>query len=185
MQSRIKYQIIASLFLLASPVIFSCVSFAQSVQFSSGSSMDFGLIEFASSHSGTLTLGTNGAVIMTASGLSYEGNATAGHITIEGNSGIVELKCADTASIGGAISLQITDIEISAGSGVGPGSAQACHGTGGSDASVLAVDLGATPDIRIYFGGKLNIPPNSLGVSGSHSSSQSGGNAINLSAVFQ
>lgn len=180
---RIRNQLSGSLGVCSLIFAFPILCFAQTVQFSSVNGMEFGLIEFAGSHSGFLTMGTNGSVSLTGSGLFYEGNGVPGQITIVGNSGIVEIKCESGATMGGDTTLTISDIEVRAGSGGGPGTGSPCLGIGGGDAAAVVVDLGATPNARIYFGGKLNIPNNALS-SGSYSST-SGGDPMTISAMFQ
>ena len=181
---RIRNQLSGSLGVFALVITFPILCLAQTVQFSSVSGMDFGLIEFASSHSGTLTMGTNGSASLSGSGLFYQNDGNPGQITIIGNSGVVEVKCEPTATLSGNTTLTISDIEARAGSGGPPGTGSACGGIGGGDPATLVIDLGATPNARIYFGGKLNIPANALS-SGSYSSSTGGGDPMTLSAMFQ
>ncbi len=171
---------LGSISILGYPVL----SFAQT--FSSNSDISFGIIEFATSHLGQLTIGTNGGVSLTGSGLFYQGDATVGQAVITGDSGIIEIRCSASAILGaqdGGGTLTITPIEISLNSGVAAGAGNICNGTSGNVAMVI--DLSVTSDPRILIGGTLNIPSQALNSSTTFTSITSGGDSISISAVFQ
>ena len=182
---RINHRLLRACGMTLAALIVPALAWAQSVQFGSAAGMHFGLIEFATPHMGDITLGSNGGVSLTGTGLIYQGNAVPGQISITGNTGVVEVKCEATATLGGANTLSITNIDISPYSGVAPGAGTPCQGIGGADPTAVVLDLGSTPNPRLYFGGKLNIPMNGLSVSGRYESNASGGDPVTISAVFQ
>ena len=180
---KLAYFCLLTVFVFCSPFSFA---FAQSV--SSNSNLNFGLIEFDSNHMGELTLGTNGGVSLTGSGLFYQGNAMPGQITLGDTTGIVEIRCDATSIMGGNAgggSLTVTDIEASVSTGLPAGSATPCQGVGGSDPAAALVNLDSNPNARVLFGGKLNIGSGALNGGRTYSSSSAGGSPLTISIVFQ
>lgn len=166
--------------------LFPGLVFAQSVQMTSDSNLSFGLIEFSiASHQGELTVGTNGGVTLSGSGLYYQDGAVPAQITITGNSGVVEIKCESTATLAAnGSTLEITDIDAALNTGAPPGAGQDCNGVAGANPDAIVADLGAEPNPRIFFGGKLNILSGSLSGGETYNTS-SGGNPLTISATFQ
>lgn len=166
-------------------LIFPCIALATSITVNSN--MGFGLIEFAPSHQGELALGSNGGVSLTGTGLFYQGGAVAGQITIVGDDGVVEFRCSDKSILGGnkGGTLEVTDIEASVGTGVSSGSGTACKGASSSSPDPIILDLGAAPDPRIYFGGKLDIPFGGITSSQEYETSNGSGAPLSVNAVFQ
>ncbi|PZP57482.1 MAG: hypothetical protein DI586_00155 [Micavibrio aeruginosavorus] len=162
-------------------------AFAQTVQMALDSNMNFGLIEYSSFHSGELTLGTNGAVNLTGSGLYYQGGAVPAQISITGSTGIVEIRCDDTGALASSSGspIPISDIEVAVDTGLPPGSADECEGAGGGAPDALVIDLDNSPNPKLFFGGKLNISSGALSGESSFTSSNGGGASLTLSAVFQ
>ncbi len=169
------------LFLLIPP------SFAQTVQMAVDSNMNFGLIEYASIHSGEMTLGTNGAVNLTGGGLYYQGGAVPAQISITGSTGVVEIRCDETGALGssGGPPIPITNIEVSLDTGLPPGAANNCRGASGASPDALVIDLDNSPNPKLFFGGKLEISQGALSGENSFTSSGGSGSSLTLSAVFQ
>lgn len=162
-------------------------AFAQTVQMALDANLNFGLIEYSSFHSGELTLGTNGAVNLTGSGLYYQGGAVPAQISITGSTGVLEIRCDDAGALAGGNGspMPITDIEVALDTGVSPGSANECQGASGASPDALTIDLDNSPNPKLFFGGKLNITTGALSEENSFTSSNSGGSSLTLSAVFQ
>ena len=164
----------------------SSVSWAQSV--SSNSSLNFGLIEFDSNHAGELTLGTNGGVSLTGTGLFYQGNAVPGQITLGDITGNVEIRCDATsimAGTSGGSSLNVSNIEAAVSIGVSAGSGNACQGVAGADPAAVVISLDSNPNAHVLFGGKLTIPSGALNGGKTYSSSAASGSPLTISIVFQ
>lgn len=139
-------------------------------------------------HMGELTLGTNGGVSLTGSGLFYQGNAVPGQITLNDTAGIVEIRCDRTsvmAENNGVGALSVSDIEVAVSIGAPAGSGSPCEGVGGADTAAAIVNLDSNPNARVLFGGKLNIPSGALNGGRTYSSSSGGGSPLTISIVFQ
>lgn len=123
--------------------------------------VDFGSIDFATNYSGNIQLGTDGNISTTGFGIvtANNGNAGAAQIT-EPNTGILEVKCAQTAQLisAPATPLNIINIEVAINTGVSFNSATSCQGTAIADAVVLMLDMDALNDPTLLFGGEIAIP---------------------------
>ena len=132
--------------------------FAQTV--SVISDMDFGQYDFAETFNVRLQLGTDGNAQVVGSGVSFGGGERAGQIRITTpDTGIVEIKCSNTAELydASATTLTIENIEISVNVGVAFGSGSACNGLGAGDAVATTIDMDAIPDPDVYIGGEVII----------------------------
>ena len=150
--------------------------------------VDFGRVEFAPSYSANIQLGTDGNVSVTGFGIVSDNDGNAGEIEVTmPNTGIVEVKCAQTAQMvsPSATPLGITNIEIAVNTGVVFGSATSCQGAAIADPVTLTLDMDALTDPNIFVGGEIAIPgiitlpPNMM------YSSSGGGTPISLSLVVQ
>lgn len=162
---------------------FSC--FAQ-ITLTLNSSMNFGSLMFDATHSGSVTLGTNGSVGVSGTGLAHSGGGYAGNVSIEGSGEVVEIKCETS----GQLSLQNNKIDISAteiviDTGVSSGNGLACAGTKRNSPVVTTVDLSSNPTPEILMGATLTIDSNSLD-SGQYNTSGGGGaKPITINVVVQ
>ncbi len=157
------------------------ICFADTGSLSSDSSLSFGLIEFASSHDGSVTIATDGGVSWSGSGLFYRGDGVPGRVTVSGWTGTVEIRCDSSATLGDGTggNLQITDIRVSA-TGAAPGNL--CAGSNPGDPLAESVNIAGSPE-TVTFGGTLVIPASALS-EGKIYKSSTGGTPISISAVF-
>jgi len=160
--------------------------FAQTV--SVISDMGFGQFDFSQTFNVRLQLATNGNMQVIGSGVSFNGGENAGQIRITTpDTGIVEIKCADTALLydAAATNLTIENIEISVNTGVAFGAGDSCNGLGAGDAVAATIDMDAIPDPNVYIGGEIIVSsPITLPPDQGYSTTGSG-TPIMLSIVVQ
>jgi hypothetical protein len=149
--------------------------------------MSFGTLEFDASHSGTIQLGTNGAItVVGASGIAHNGSGTAGRVTITGTPlDVVELKCTNSGKLtaSGGPGIDLTNVEIAIDNGAAFGSALACQGTKKNSPVVTTIDLATNNSPVVLMGGALSLPNN--GLSSETYDTLGNGKAITLTVVFQ
>lgn len=166
---------------------FPSISYAQ-VTISSISDMDFGLIEFAASHNGSIRLGTNGDVTVTGSGMVSDMSGAAGQVRVlTPNTGLVEVKCSTSGQLfdATATTLTITNIEIAVNTGVAFSSGIACDGTNPADSVVTVLDMDVLSDPDIFLGGDISVSgPLTLPTDKVYSTS-GGGTPVTISLVVQ
>ena len=139
---------------------FGLASFAYGQVVNTISTVDFGSYDFASSYSGNIQLGTDGAVQIVGSGIVSNGGEAAGHIQITSPStGVVDIKCSQQAQLTdpSATSLTIQNIEIAVNTGTTFGGGYACNGIGAGNSVATTIDLSALPNPNIYIGGEIVI----------------------------
>jgi hypothetical protein len=147
----------------------------------------FGDVEFSTTHSGTIQLGTNGSASLSGgSGLVLTGSPQAGSVSITSPStGIVEVKCTTSGKMkNGNNSLNLGNPEIAVNTGVAFGSGNACNGTRKNDAVAVVIDLSVTTSPALLLGMDIQAVSNEL-ADGSYSSNVSGGVPIIIRVLFQ
>lgn len=174
-----------ALFVL-SGAFFSAATQAQVLD--SVSDLAFGSFDFNTAYNATIQMATNGNLSVSGSGVTSNGGEAAGHIRITSpDTGIVDVKCVQTAVLSDATATDITieSIEIAVDAGVAFGAGNACNGVGGGDAVVVSVDMVAFPDADIYIGGEINVAtPMTLPTDKTYSTGGAG-TPIMLSIVVQ
>jgi hypothetical protein len=165
---------------------------SQTVSFNVNSDMDFGIIEYETSHYGQIQLGTNGSVTIIGTGLTYDSGAHPAQMTLTANpaSGVLEIKCEALGHVknaDGSVSLSISPTKISIGTGLPYASATECEGTDTGQSPAAVIDLSVTPTPIIYLGGSLIINTNELNNAGStsYSSSNPSGGPIAIRVLYQ
>lgn len=152
------------------------------------SNMSFGFLDYATTHSGSLRLGTNGIMtIVGGVGISSDNNTTAGSVTVTApTSGIIEVKCTTSGILKlGNSGLDLINPEINVNVGVTFGSGNACQGNKGNSPPAAVIDLAVNPNPNILIGGRIDIPANGL-VSGTYSTAVGGGaKTLTLTVVLQ
>lgn len=180
------YSLLCSLLLAVLIVSAPRVSYCQ-VTLNGLADMDFGNVDFAATYSGSVQLGTNGTVQTTGFGISSTDNGNAGQVRVTfPDTGIVELKCAQTAQMISppATALNITNMEVAVNTGVAFSNGTACQGTAGADPVTLTLNMAILGDPDIFIGGEISIP-GPISISGLQNYSSSGGTPIRLSFVVQ
>lgn len=184
-----KYSV-ASL-VLVTGIIAACAASA-AIVLTLNSNINFGIIEYQTTHSGNISIGTNGAVTLTGSGLMYDTGATPGRISVTPSpaTGVLIIKCDSTAKLKsntGNTILNMNNIQVSVNSGVAYGSGSLCQGIKNSDPAATTVNLASSPAPIIYIGGNLVIPSNALtsAAATSYSSTNSGGKAVTVRVIYQ
>lgn len=137
---------------------------AQAITLVNNNNMHFGNIEFDATHSGNVTLGTNGVANISGTGLAHGGQAVAGRVTIQSpSSGIVEVRCTNTATMrNGNKSVSVDRIQGSVNTGVAYDSANLCAGIQSNRSPIAVIDLALTPQPSLLFGGRATIGSNNL-----------------------
>lgn len=153
------------------------------------STISFGIIEYAATHSGNIGLGTNGAVTITGIGMAYDGFAAPGQVGVTASpaSGVLDVKCTSTGKLRGNASglLDMDNAQITVSSTAGFGSGNLCHGITGGSAVATTINLATDPTPVIYLSGRLVVPAGGFSGNTSFNSTGSGGKAITLRVVFQ
>ena len=149
--------------------------------------MDFGDVEYAAVHSGSIQLGPDGNVILTgATGLTLGAAATtAGDVDVSGDgNSIIEISCetGGTLTEGGANTLTLSAVEFTTGAGGAPGTGTACAGLGTSPGTV---DLSVTATPTILMGGTLDVTADPIDVSATYDTAAAGGDPVTLRVVYQ
>ncbi len=150
------------------------------------SDMDFGLIDYASTHAGDIRLGTNGTVSTAGTtGLVAGGAPTAAAVTVSGDgASTVDVSCDTGATLeatgGDQLTLSATEVSTAAG-GVAPGAGNACAGVG---LASQTIDLSATPNPTILMGGTINVDGDAISENGVYSTTTAG-SSVTLSVVYQ
>lgn len=151
------------------------------------SNMFFGTIGYDVPHSGTVTLGTNGSVnIIGGTGLAYNSGGYAGSVAVTGTPlDVVEIKCETSGKMRlGNNTLNVSNIEVAINTGVAFGAGQSCNGAKRRSTPATTVDLAATPNPNVLMGGQVVIGANSL-LSGTYNTTSGGGQAIQLTVIYQ
>jgi len=149
--------------------------------------MDFGIVDYAAVHSGSIQLGTNGTPVLSgATGLTLSGGTpTAGDVDVSGDgASIIEISCetGGTLTDGGANTLTLSATEFTTGAGGAPGTGTACAGLGTTPGTV---DLSVTATPTILMGGTLDTTADAIDVSATYSTASAGGNPVTLRVVYQ
>ena len=158
----------------------------QALSLSKTSDMDFGIVDYDATNSGTIRLGTNGNVSLNAStGLNLSGGTTtAGSIVVGGDgSSVVEVSC----SVGGVLSdgagnlltLQNTEFTIDTTAPFSGGTG--CAGLGTTPTSV---SLSVNPAPVVYLGGEIDTGTGIVN-SATYSTTNPGGSAATVRVVYQ
>jgi len=174
------------LFLLV--FLFPYIANAQQMSLVTNADMNFGIIEFDSSYNGVVSLGTNGNLVVTGTGLIGSGVTSAGDVKLMAATGVIEVRCSDSAllkEVRGA-KLFIDNIEVSINNGVSHGSGTTCLGNKGRSPITALLDMSVTPNPNILIGGQVIITQNdSLYDTGNYSTQLGGAKPVELSFVFQ
>lgn len=151
--------------------------------------MDFGLVDYAATHSGTITLATNGtAALSGATGLTLSGSPTAGNITVSGDgASTVDISCETGGTLtdgvaNNTLTLGATEIAIGAGTTFGAGTACA-----GLATPSLTNDFGTTATPTVRIGGSLNTTTNAIDGSATYATNAGGGadDPVTIRVVYQ
>ena len=154
------------------------------------SNIDFGGIDFAAGHIGTVELGpdSNAALGGGSVNLTLTGTPTAGQLDVTEAAGIIDITCDATAIIddGAAGPLNLTTVvwDVS-NAATYAGAANTCAGLG---AGTVSINVGVTPNPSLFVGAELTIPNNALnGSSGStpFDTATGTGDPITFRIVFQ
>lgn len=146
--------------------------------------MDFGDVEFTAGATGSVQMGTNGAVTYTGS-FTGDGVGIAGSFllnTSAGNGTVFQIACDATAIMrNGAASLTMNYIEYVV------GTANRTSFGGGTQCGGLSITVNFTRNTgaanrTVYIGGRINIP--STPTSGTYATSNAGGNDIAFTAII-
>lgn len=145
--------------------------------------MNFGIVEFAATHSGDIRLGTNGTVTLNNGvGLVAYGTTQAGSITISSNGTTgMEVSCETSGTISDGVgnNLALSSIQVSAAvGGAAFGAATACAGIG-------TTPLGLANTVTtVYIGGAIAGLNNNL-VDTTYNTSNVGGDPVTVQVVYQ
>lgn len=154
----------------------------QAITLTEVSNLDFGTVDYAAVHSGSVILGTNGIVSVTGSGLTSKGSPTAGNIQFSGDgSSTVEIACENSAilSDGNGNALALSAVEFSTTGGQAAGAGTPCGGLGiVSD----TLDLAINPVATLLVGATLDANINSAA---NYTTAQAGGNPVTFRVVYQ
>ena len=161
-------------------------AWGQDIGFTRNADLNFGVIDFASSHAGNLELGTNGILDVSAGGLAADSNAQAGSFTITSpETGVITIKCTASGRMQlGNLDLPINDTEVAINIGQPFGQGTACQGIRESDQPAAVIDLSLTPTPNILIGGRVDISSNEL-TSGTYDTSAIGGQAVILNIIVE
>lgn len=176
---KLIFSVIFLFFFAAQPCALAQISLGVS------SSMSFGQIDYDASPTGHLELGTDGNVSAFGSGIAVGGFPNAGTVSVTGNTGTIDIRCASVVTLAdnNSNSYDITDIEIAVNTGLPFGSAEACQGAGSGDPVALSLDLFINPNPTLFFGGRVSI--DNTVTSGQFSTLNTGGTPLTLRVVFQ
>ncbi len=158
----------------------------EAVSLTKNTDMDFGTIEYAAVHSGTLQLGSNGTPVLNAPiGLTLDATgSTAGDITINHTAGTVEVTCevGGTLDDGSAntITLQSVGFDVNTGAAFGA-MANTCGGLG---VGPVSVDTTALPNPQILIGGELDLNGSVIVAGGPTYSTTTGGDPVTFRVIF-
>ena len=153
-----------------------------------GNDMNFGTVNFDRAHNGRIQIGTDGRVSLGAgsAGLNVTGeNTTPADVMISGDSqSTVSIACdaSGRLSNGAGGALGLTNVEFSVDSGKSYGSATACRGLGEPSETL---DLGANNTPKLYFGGAVDVQPNSFLQNADYSTANGGGDPIRVRLIYQ
>ena len=155
------------------------------------SDMDFGIVEYGAGHTGTIELGTDGAVAITgATNLAPGAGSTpaAGSVTITGDTGaLVNIRCEtggtlDDGAAGAAMTLAATEIVVGAGLPFDDGGASDCAGLGADAIASQALTGGS---ITILMGGSIAIGVDAITASGVYNTTGgNGGTPVQLTVNY-
>jgi hypothetical protein len=148
--------------------------------------MNFGIVEFVATHSGTIRLGTNGTIDLTLPvGITMDGTPAAGDVDISASDGSsnVEISCdtGGTLAEPGADTLTLSATEISMDVGDAGGAADdVCAGVG---VSPFVHTLDGTD--KILVGGSIVVDGNDIGASAAYSTTTGAGVGMTLRVLYQ
>jgi len=154
------------------------------------SDMDFGQVDYTGAHSGTITLGTDGSIAATGTGLTTSGGSpTAGDLSVTGDgASLINITCETSgileAAGGDQLTLQNTEISVNTGgAGTTFGLGTACAGIG---SGAVAADLSANPTTEVLIGGEIDATGvGAIAESGAYSTTTGGGNPVTVDVVYQ
>lgn len=161
------------------------------ITFAINADLSFGLIEYSTTHSGQVRIGTNGNVTLTGSGLMYVSGAFPANVRITAipASGILDIKCRANGSLRGnstGSALTMNRLQISIDTGVNYDAANLCAGIAGGNPVAVSVDLAVSPTPIVLIGGRLVVGAGALNnTNTSYSSANAGGQHIRLRVVYQ
>jgi hypothetical protein len=148
--------------------------------------LDFGVVEYAATHSGTIQLGTNGAITFdTPVGLTAGGGTpNAGSVTISGDTGAtVDVSCDTSATLddgAAGAALTLSGIEVTAGAGAAYDGAGTFDCAGVATASIDGATL-TGGSITLLVGGAIDL--GGLDASGTYNSAN--GTTFTLRVVYE
>jgi len=153
-----------------------------------GQDMNFGNIDYDPNHTGTIELGTNGALQLASgsSGISLNGGApSAGDLTISGDGqSTIQISCENGGVLGagGGHALPLQNVEFAVDTGRAYGAGTPCSGLASSSTTI---DLASNIAPKILFGGALNVSGNAITYSGNYSTTNAGGDPVTVRVVYQ
>lgn len=149
------------------------------------SDMFFGVVEYDTSHTGFVQLGTNGSLSTTGSGFTVSGVGIAGQVEIAATpADVVEVRC----DLNGRMALptgelvNINRVEGVIDVGVPFGSGTRCDRVGRRRTPIATVDIAANPTPIVLLGARARIRTLSSGV---YDSTNGGGRPITVRVLFQ
>ncbi len=160
------------------------------VTVANNANMDFGGLDFANLHSGTLQLGPDGNAALTGdTALTVTGSAANGELAVTSSTGTIDVTCDATGTIsdgaGGGADLTIASVVWDVTQTTFGAASNTCGGLG---TGAVSLDTGASNDPTLYIGASLTITSNDLnGSSGStaFNTANTGGDPITFRLVFQ
>lgn len=159
---------------------------AQVIDYITGFS--FGSLDFSTSFSVTLQLGTNGALDVSGFGVVSNGGENAGHIRITSpDTGMIDVRCTSQAVLAHPTASPITiqNIEIAVNTGVVFGGGNQCNGVGIGDLPAATIDMDAIPDPDVYIGGEIVISSPIILPSNDVYNTSGDGTPVTISLIIQ
>ena len=153
------------------------------------SNMDFGIVEYAAGHTGTIQLGTDGNVaIAGATALTVGAGSTpaAGSVDITGDANTnVSIRCETGGTLddaGAGAALTLANVEVTVGAGAAFGGGTACAGLGAD--AIASQSLGGTGTITILMGGSIAVGVDAITASGTYDTATGTGNPVQLTVNY-
>lgn len=155
--------------------------------------MDFGDVEFALAHTGTIRLPTNGtAELVGATGLTLGGTSNAGSFDVTGDGeSFIDIYCETGGTLadddGNDDTLTLSATEIAIDTGVAGGAGNPCGGIAvGVDTPATSVDLSSTANPTILIGGSLDVTADAIDGSYTYSTANATvGDPVTVRVVYQ
>ncbi len=145
----------------------------QAISISNVRDMDFGLVTYATNHSGNLSLETDGSIVLAGNntGLSLSGSTHTGSFDISSGGGAMEITCSKTATLAtpAGDTLLLNPVLVKGHPN--------CRGVG--------VDPIVADNVTsVELAGLIAISSNSL-TTGTYSTANAGGSPVTVSIVYQ